>query len=235
VRVDDPQARLGDVATHPERYSTDAALRPLFADTMLPVVASVLGPGETAYHAMLRPLYELFELPQTLLFPRKSYTVVSGREADRLAAYRTSVLDVLTERLDADAVYRGLPPAEELALFASAQRGLEEALEPLRPYLEGIDPSLGKTWAQTLGNADRGLERLRDRAFKARLGQLGFSKGELRRLQNALLPRRRLQERVLPLPHFLNHYGMGFLDELMCAGELLSFDHQVLTLRDDDA
>ena len=235
VRVDDPRACLGDVATHPERYSTDAALRPLFADAMLPVVASVLGPGETAYHAMLRPLYELFELPQTLLFPRKSYTVVSGRESERLAAYGTSVLDVLTERLDADAVYRDLPPANEQALFANAQRGLAEALEPLRPYLEGIDPSLGKTWEQTLGNADRGLERLRDRAFKARLGQLGFSKGELRRLQNALLPRQRPQERVLPLPHFLNRHGMGFLDDLMSAGELLSFDHQVLTLADDDA
>ena len=85
------------------------------------------------------------------------------------------------------------PPAEDLALFASAQRGMEEALEPLRPYLEGIDPSLGKTWAQTLGNADRGLERLRDRAFKARLGQLGFSKGELRRLQTLRLHRNRLK------------------------------------------
>jgi bacillithiol synthase len=234
VRVDEPQACSGDAATHPERYSTDAALRPLFADALLPVVASVLGPGETAYHAMLRPLYEMFELPQTLLFPRKSYTVVSGRESDRFASYQISVLDVLTETLDVDAVYSALPPAGERALFANAQRGVVEAIEPLRSYLAGIDPSLDRTWEQTLANADRGLSRLRDRAFKARLGQLGFSKGELRRLQNALLPRKRPQERVLPLPHLLNRHGMSFLDDLMSAGELLSFDHQVLTLDYDD-
>jgi hypothetical protein len=132
-------------------------------------------------------------------------------------------------------VFRDLLPVRELELFAAAQRGLTDALAPLKPYLEDIDPSLGTTWSQTLSNADRGLERLRERAFKARLSQLGFSKGELRRLQNVLLPRGRLQERVLPLPHFLNRHGLGFLDTLMSAGELLCFDHQVLTVEDEHA
>ena len=46
VRVSDPQTRIRDAVEHPESYSTDAALRPLFADAALPVVVSVLGPGE---------------------------------------------------------------------------------------------------------------------------------------------------------------------------------------------
>jgi bacillithiol biosynthesis cysteine-adding enzyme BshC len=235
VRVEDTRAHVDDAAARPDRYSTDAALRPLYADAMLPIVASVLGPGETAYHAMLAPLYELYRLPQPLFFPRKSYTVVDGREAERLAAYHTDACEVLTERLDTDAVFRDRIPDQELELFAAAQRGLAGALAPLKPYLEDIDPSLGRTWAQTVANADNGLERLRERAFKARLSQLGFSKGELRKLQNALRPRGRLQERVLPLSHFMNRYGMGFLDELMSAGDLLDLSHHVLTLESADA
>jgi len=231
VRVETEQDREG-VEAHPERYSTDAALRPLFADALLPVIVSVLGPGETAYQGMLRPLYELFALPQPLLFPRKSYTVVSEHEATRIAQYQTSVRDILTEQMDADAVYRDLVPRSELEMFAAAQRGLTDALSPLRPYLEDLDPSLSRTWQQTLSNADRGLEKLRERALKARMSKLGFSKGELHRLQNALYPRGRLQERVLPLPHYLNEYGTGFIDQLLSAGDLEDFYHHVLTIGD---
>jgi bacillithiol biosynthesis cysteine-adding enzyme BshC len=232
VRIE-PGHPLDDVKAHPERYSTDAALRPLFADAMLPVIVSVLGPGETAYQGMLRPLYDLFGIPQPALFPRKSYTVVSEQDAARIAEYQTSIGEILTERMDGDAVFRDLIPVQELEMFATVQRDLATALEPLRPYLEDMDPSLGKTWSQTLANVDRGLEKLRERAFKARMSQLGFSKGELRRLENVVLPRGRLQERVLPLPHYLNQFGPGFVDQLLTAGDLFSFDHQVLVLEDE--
>jgi len=236
VRVEDPRKHLAAATVHPERYSTGAALRPLFADAMLPVVVSVLGPGEAAYHAMLKPLYDLFDLPQPLLFPRESYTIVAESEAERIAQYQISVTAILTEQLDTDAVFRRLMPAPEWAeAFAAARRELEAALSPLRPYVEEIDLSLGRTWAQTLANATRGLDKLERRAVKARMSQLGFSRGELRALRNALLPRDRLQERVFPLPHFINRHGMGFMDAIFSAGELGDFSHHILVLEDGHA
>ena len=235
VRVQNPQAHLAEAATHPERYSADAALRPLLADAMLPVVVGVLGPGEIAYQAMLKPLYDLFELPQPLLFPRKSYTIVARDEAERIARYRTSVTAILTEQLDVDAAFRSLVPSSELEVFASARRRLEAALAPLRPYLEGIDPNLGKTWAQTLANATRGLDKLEERAMKARMSRSGFSKKDVQALRNALLPRGRLQERIFPLPHFMNRHGTGLIDELFSAGELDDFSHHILTLEEEHA
>lgn len=231
IRVESAEQHLDTVRAHPEHYSTDAALRPLFADALLPVVASVLGPGETAYQAQLRPLYALLGLAQPLLFPRKSYTVVSDKQQERLAAYGTSVRELLTGQMDADALFRDLLPREELELFAQAQQGIAAALSPLRTYMEQIDPSLGKTWAQTLARADQGLSRLRERAFKARMSQMSYSKGELRRLSNALLPRGRLQERVLPWTHLALLYGPGLVDRLCGAGDLFDWDHTVLTVK----
>jgi bacillithiol biosynthesis cysteine-adding enzyme BshC len=232
IRVDNTAQHIDAARAHPERYSTDAALRPIFADAMLPIVASVLGPGETAYQAQLRPLYALLGVAQPLLFPRKSYTIVSEKEQMRLAAYGTSVRELLTGKMDGDALFRNLLPREELELFAQAQQGMANALAPLRAYMEEIDPSLGKTWAQTLARADQGLGRLRERAFRARMSQLGYSKGELRQLSNALLPRGRLQERVLSWTHLSLTYGPGLLDQLSVAGDLLDWDHTVLTVED---
>lgn len=230
VRVEDPEGHLDTAVDHSERYSTDAALRPLFADAMLPVVVSVLGPGETAYQAMLKPLYELFELPQPVLFPRKSYTVLSESEVERIAEYGTSVGAILKGGLDIDAAFRSLVPTSELEIFDSARGELEAALSPLRPYVESIDPNLGRTWERALASAVQEVNTLEERAVRARMSQRGFSKGELHRLRNVLLPRNRLQERVLPLAHFFNRYGVAFADEVLFAGDLEDFSHYVLVM-----
>jgi uncharacterized protein YllA (UPF0747 family) len=202
---------------------------------MLPVIASVLGPGETAYQAMLHPLYDLFRVPQPVLFPRKSYTIVSQRQAELLDRYQTSIVEILTGRMDTDAVYGRLVPASDLEMFASAHRGIEAALSPLQPLLGSIDPSLERTWGQTLANATRSLDKLKDRAIKARMSQQGFSKSNLQGLQNALLPKGQLQERVFPLPHFVNRHGPRFINELLAAGELDDFAHHILTLEEEGA
>jgi len=235
VRVEHPQEHVPLAEAHPERYSSDAALRPLFADSLLPVLADVSGPGEISYQAMLRPLHDLFEVPQPLLFPRMHCTVVSASEASLLARYGTSAEEVLLERLDPDAAFRRLAPEGDLALFVAARGQVESALAPLRPYLEGIDPGLGQTWARALEHSLGSIDKLEERALKARMSQLRFSKQELLSLRNSLLPRGRLQERVLPLPHFLNRHGTAFLDELFSAGNLDHFTHRILTLENTDA
>ena len=235
VRVDEPQNHLEEASLSPERYSTDVALRPLFADTVLPIVASVLGPGEIAYHAMLKPLYERFSLPQPLYYPRRGHTVVTGREAKRLDDYQTGVSEILKEELDSDAVFQDLiPDAGALDQFNRARHQIEAAFEPLRSYVEDVDPNLGKAWKYGLSNALRGLENLEQGTVKARLSQLGYSRGELRRLSNIILPRERLQERVFPLPWFLHRHGNDFIEAIFSAGEIDDFSHHILVLEADD-
>jgi bacillithiol biosynthesis cysteine-adding enzyme BshC len=234
VRVEDPERYVQDAAARPERYSTDAALRPLLVDTMLPVVASVLGPGEIAYQGMLRPLYELFEVPQPHLYPRKSYTLVGAGQVARLSEYGTTAQEILQGGLAADEAMARLVPVEERAVFETAERAIAAALEPVRSHLVAQDLRLGRTMAQHVARAQRGLSDLKWRAYRACLQEMGYSRGELRALQNALLPRGRLQERVLPLPHFMMRHGRAVLDVLLSAGDLEDYQHNIVVLDGDD-
>lgn len=233
VRIASPEDAAQDAARHPERYSTDAALRPVFADTTLPVLASTLGAGEIAYQGMLLPLYQLLGAPQPLLFPRKSYTVLSAFQRERLGAYGLTPHRMLSEELDWDAILRQRMPAAELALFDTARAQVQEALAPLRPYLEGLDPNMARTWEQALNTALRNIDKLEERAINAALSREGYSRRELQTLRNVLAPRGRLQERELPLPHFWQRFGPGFLGAMREAGELEVFGHDVVTLEDD--
>lgn len=235
VRVQDPRAHLDAAVAHPGRYSTDAALRPLFADSLLPVLADVLGAGELAYQGMLAPLYELFSLPQPVLFPRKHYTVVGEAEACLLERYGISAEEVIRGHLDLDATFRGRIPPADLEAFEQVRLGLEQALAPLRPHVEAIDPSLGNTWQGALTGSLRAVAKLERRAMKAKMSRMRYSKQELQRLRNLLLPRGRLQERVFPLPHFLSRHGPSFIERLFSAGRLEDFSHHILTLEGGDA
>jgi uncharacterized protein YllA (UPF0747 family) len=106
------------------------------------------------------------------------------------------------------------------------------ALGPLKPFLEQIDPSLGRTWEQTLNQSLRNLSKLESRAVKARLSQTGLSKQGLRALSNAIYPHEQLQERIFPLAHFINRYGTAFIEHLFAAGALDDFSHHVLVLEE---
>jgi hypothetical protein len=86
-----------------------------------------------------------------------------------------------------------------------------------------------------MAHAMRSLDRLEQHVVKARARQMGFSKGELRRLGNVLLPRNRLQERVLSLAHFVNRHGPGFVDTVFGAAELGDYRHHVVTVEGGDA
>lgn len=235
VRVQDPSVHVALVHEHPERYSADAALRPLVADATLPVIASILGPGEIAYQAMLRPLYALFGVPQPVLTPRQSYTVMTPDEFERLGRYGLTPQRLLAEQPDPATTWQALAPADALVRYESARQGIHAALAPLRPYLQALDPSLERNWEQTLANSLRSLDKLQERGLKALLAQRGLSRGELQALRNLLLPRGRPQERVLPLPHLLHRFGGSLVNRLYQAAPLHAMAHHILVWEPQDA
>ena len=234
VRVSDSLSHLHMVTEHPERYSTDVALRPLLADTLLPVIASVLGPGEIAYHAMLKPLYALFSLVQPIAFPRESFTVITRAEADLIARFKTSASAILSSEFSSTEAKHALASSELAKGFADAREAITADLASLRPLVEALDPGLVRSCEGTRLAALRALAQLEDRALRASLAKRGLSLRALQQLRNTILPRGRLQERVFPLPYFINHHGPRFVERLMAMAELDNTHHRVLTWEDDD-
>lgn len=233
VRVIDCLAHLPLVDEYPERYSTDVALRPLLADSLLPVIASVLGPGEIAYHAMSKPLYHLFSLPQPIAFPRESFTVITCAEADLITRFKTTASAILSGEFSSTEAKRALAPSELKKGFADARDAITEDFAPLSPLVEALGPSLVHSWEGTRAAALRALDQLEERAMRANLAKHSLSLDALQQLRNSILPRGRLQERVYPLPHFINRHGKTFVERLVSLAEFDNFHHRVLTWEND--
>ncbi len=228
VRIDDRFDHQALVYTRPSTYSTDVAIRPVLADAALPVAASVLGPGELQYMAQLREVYRLLEVPQPVIFPRKSYTVLSKRDLKLCEKYGVDPGDIL---LGKSHLQELIPIDDHLSeQFEKARSRIEEALSPLRPQLAEIDPNLVKTWTRTLDTLMFRLRDLEYRTQNAVSSQKGYEKRELRAFINRIRPLHSLQERIFPLPHFFNRNGTDFLENIMKHGELNLFEHIILEL-----
>lgn len=234
VRIDDPAHHAARASESPEDYSPDAALRPLLADSLFPTIASVLGPSEISYQAMLRPLYRLFGIPQPILLPRHGYTLVTPRQASLLDRCGVSVSDILADRFDPATVARSSASQALLERFAERKADVRTALEPLLEPLAALDPGLPTRLRQTADRIEQQIDRLEERAVRADLARNGISLRELRRLSAEIRPTGRPQERVLSLIHVAARSGLQWIFELESPADLGEYAHYAVTTGEPD-
>ena len=134
------------LAREPERFSPNAALRPLFQDTLLPTVAMVLGPAELAYCTQLALAYERLDVPMPVLFPRASLTIIEPRIERFLHARGLTLGEAIAlgPRLPAEVGRRAIP--EGLAArIGAARASIAAAFEGLVGDIDRLDHSLRRT------------------------------------------------------------------------------------------
>ncbi len=213
-------------------FSSDAATRPLLADSLLPNVANVLGPSELSYHAMLRPLYEQWAIPQPLAVPRNGATVLSARDFQALSNWGIDVSALLEPSFDPADMARSAASSKLSGAFESAKQRMEDALVPLRSVLEQIDPGLELRWHQTLDQARHQVDRLEERSTRADLARRGLSVKALQNLKPLLLPMDKPQERILSSYSFIARYGVTWIHDLVAHGGSDQFEHQLIILEE---
>ena len=217
----------------PLRYSPDAALRPLLADTVFPTVASILGPGEIAYQALLLPLYSLFAVSQPVIVPRHGYTVLGEAEASLLDRLGVGADEAVSPGFDPVKIAQSAASPTLRAEFAEARTKVQEALHPLQETVASLDPGLDARWRQASDHAQQAVDRLEERALSVDLARQGFSRGAMRGVAATLRPAGKPQERVLSFVHFALRYGVEWLPQLEDAGDPERFAHRMVTIQGD--
>jgi len=216
----------------PIAYSSDAALRPLLADSLLPTIANILGPSELAYHAMLHPLYQHWEIPQPLAIPRQGATVIPKADFELLSALEIEISEALHPEFKPTDVAKRMASDELATEFAAAQERLENALLPLKDHVIKLDPGLETRWRQTVDQVQHQVERLEDRAIRAELARRGVSLKSVQNLKPLLRPMEKAQERILSAFSFIAKYGVEWIHEMIACGEPDRFEHQLIVLKE---
>jgi bacillithiol biosynthesis cysteine-adding enzyme BshC len=217
--------------TDPNLFSPNVVLRPICQDYLFPTAAYVAGPSEVAYFAQFKLLYEHFGIPEPIIYPRASVTIVEERIRKVIDKFSLRVedffgdIDLLKAR-----VASTISDFKVEELFSNTFGTVSESLTSLKGGLESIDPTLVPAMENTLTRMQGALSTLKEKTIAAQKRQHDISLRQLDRVSINLFPNSILQEREMNLIYYLNKYGLEFLRWLR--GELVidKFMHQVIDI-----
>ncbi|MCH7639087.1 MAG: bacillithiol biosynthesis cysteine-adding enzyme BshC [Bacteroidetes bacterium] len=182
----------------PERFSPNVVLRPLMQDMLFPTAADVAGPGEMAYFAQLKPIYEAFGVPMPVIYPRASLTLVSEKQQRLLDKYEIDIPDLAG---DVSQLHRRLALARaDTNLdgeFDETARRIRELMAALKPTTTSVDSSLDSAVEAAHTRMEKALKRLEKKTIRAEKRNQHVILERLERLVGEIMPGGVPQERAM--------------------------------------
>jgi bacillithiol biosynthesis cysteine-adding enzyme BshC len=219
------------IEADPCAFSTNVILRPLLQDRLLPTVAYVGGPGEVAYFAQFKSVYDWAQQPMPIIYPRASVTIVESRIQKIAKRYELTTADAaadierLFKQVVLDKMEFDLP-----SRFAGAAQRIDEAIEEVRSVVTATDATLEKALEATRTGLHNEWSRLQGSVLKAEKRRHEDDRRRLERLQESLYPAGGLQERAISVITYMNKYGPDFVMHITNAISTDTRAHQVITL-----
>lgn len=201
-----------ELNTHPERFSPNVVLRPLYQQMILPNLAYVGGPGELAYWLQYKAFFESQSCFYPVLVPRSFVTILDKPSVDRIQKLGFSPEELFLE--EKVLVDRLLARSGDMPSFEEDYTALQNIYDKLSRKLASVDKSLEASAKAELQKSLSGLKTLEaklTRAFKQR------SDTEIKQISNVrqkLFPNNEPQERVENFSAFYLRYGKAFFEAL---------------------
>jgi bacillithiol synthase len=201
----------------PERISNNVVTRPLMQELLFPTLAFIAGPGEIAYWAELKKVFEIFEMKMPPIVPRLNLTFVERAVESDIYDLNLTIEEVLRNGTASavDNFFASVKDAELEEQFIQMKRQVSEQYK----IIEG-----------KLTNLDRGLLPLLAKNETKLLEQIDFMKNKIEasveqrhantfqkfnRIENSLRPNGAPQERIWNVFYFLNKYGLTMINDLL--------------------
>jgi len=213
--------------THPERFSPNVILRPLYQEVILPNLCYIGGGGEIAYWFQLKHNFDRLQVPFPLLLVRNSvllYANKLGKKIDKLGLEPSDLF--LNRKALIDKKVREISEIDLDLNF------LKEQLEKQFAYLQTLVTKTDKSFKGAVEAQQKkqvkGVEHLEKRLLKAQKRVLTDQVQRLELLHDALFPKDQLQERSQNFISFYLEIGSDFIPGLLDALDPLNSDFTLI-------
>ncbi|UFH55528.1 bacillithiol biosynthesis cysteine-adding enzyme BshC [Spirosoma sp. KNUC1025] len=208
---------------HPEKFSPNVVLRPLYQETILPNLAYIGGPSEVPYWLQLKDVFAHFKTTFPILMPRNFAMYVPSVNAKRICKLGLTPEDLFQDTLTLKREFVEHHTRHSLK-FDNENKTVNKALDAILHKAQMVDPTLEKAvLAETkrFANAVARLEKKMRRA-EERNQEIGVR--QLLAVKNELFPNGGLQERS---ENFLTFYlnDRTFLQKMLAVFD--PFDYRM--------
>lgn len=201
---------LEELKAHPERFSANVILRPVFQETILPNVIFIGGGGELAYWMELKAVFKAVNVPYPVMVLRNSLMLMTEED---LHLQQKMKLNDKTMFESTNNIMTGI--VKNLCLVCLEtdveQKKLNLLYQGLIEKAASVDTTLLAHIAALQTNALRGLKELEKKMVRAEKRNHSESLKSVEQFKSALFPNNNLQERIENFIPFYAQYGKEFI------------------------
>jgi bacillithiol biosynthesis cysteine-adding enzyme BshC len=201
----------------PERFTSDVVIRPILASFLFPVVIYIAGPGEIAYYAQLKGIYERYNLIMPVIIPRISLTLIEPKIENILSTYSIKPWQLYSpvEAIANNLIRNNHDGMVIDKLFVDTREKIINILEELSVTLAGYTGcSVHKMFENIKAKLEYELKRCQDKTFKELRKRDTVLLNRLQKARISIYPDNSLQERIINVSYFFVKYGMEFVHRL---------------------
>jgi len=222
---------LAELRKHPERFSPNVILRPLYQEHILPNLAYIGGGGELNYWFQLKRVFASFNVPMPILMLRNSVLVIdqkSSKLMDKLGLTNEELFRNSAFELEQELVREA--SNEELSL-KEAHEKLEALFNEMEHKLKRVNDQLEKSVRSGYARSERIVKNLEKKMLRAEKRKHEVLIDRLQRLQDKLFPREGLQERNLNFAVLFEELGADLVPVLIDHLDPFAKEFTVLRIR----
>lgn len=220
------------IEDEPERLSPNVLLLPLMRSYLFPTAVYIGGPGEIGYYAQLKSVFEFFDIPMPLVYPRASVSILEDKIKQVFQKYSLDFTDIFQEpEILINSILKEKFPNPKEKILENGREKVREVLDDLEKKLLSSEPDLKSNLENTKKKIDYELKRLGEKLFQAHRQKNQILREQIYKVKNNLFPENKLQERVLNILPFLIKYGSEFIDLLYEKVDVEKIDHQLIEVK----
>lgn len=202
---------LNQIDLHPERFSPNVVMRPVYQETILPNLAYIGGPGEIAYWLQLKAVFESYQTPFPMVVLRNHVLLLKQSMLHKLEKQKVQP-ELLLQR--EDEVIKFLIHTEHPMDIGSPQQSILHATQQLINEVMPFDNRIASEMIQWKLEQERMFEHFKKQITKRKKEKSEASIASAMAIRNYLLPAGKPQERAENIAAFTGEYYDTFIQYL---------------------
>jgi len=212
-----PADLRSEIANHPERFSPNVVLRPVYQELILPNLAYIGGPSEVPYWLQLKSLFDEVKVDFPILMPRNFALLVPAAQQKKLAKLGVDAEELFDSPQELKKRFVERISDKSLSL-AFEMDEIAEVLRRIALQAKSIDPTLVPAVEAEQAKITHQITNLEKRIKKAEERHHETAIQQLLGVQEKLFPGGSAQERVE------NFYSFAMQDQELMEDLFAAFD-----------
>jgi len=220
---------LAEAEQHPERFSPNVILRPIYQQIILPNVAYIGGPSEVAYWLQLKTAFDYHKAMYPVVIPRNFAMIIDKGAAGKMEKFKLSAKDIFN---DVDDLVKGYVINNDGAIdFEAEKERLKVVYDGISAKIKTIDSTLVASADAELQKQYNALKVIETKLIRAQKQKDETSVNQIKKIKEKLFPEGSLQERHDNFIPFYLQYGNEFFD--MLKKELDPFEYNMAVITEE--